>query len=79
MKLVTFKAHTEERIGALVGDKALDLTSASAVYLREAHGRENAGILAPGLIPPSMKGFLTGGEGAMEAARETLRYMEGQP
>lgn len=79
MKLVTFKAHTEERIGALVGDKVLDLTSAYAVYLREAHGRENAGILAPGLIPPSMKGFLTGGEGAMEAARETLRYMEGQP
>lgn len=79
MKLVTFKAHTEERIGALVGDKVLDLTSAYAVYLREAHGRENASILAPGLIPPSMKGFLTGGEGAMEAARETLRYMEDQP
>lgn len=79
MKLVTFKAHTEERIGALVGDKVLDLTSAYAVYLREVAGRENASILAPGLIPPSMKGFLTGGEGAMEAARATLQYMEGQP
>jgi acylpyruvate hydrolase len=79
MKLVTFKAHTEERIGALVGNEVLDLTSAYAAYLKDAEGKENASILARGLIPPSMKGFLTGGEEAMEAARSTLRYMEGKP
>jgi acylpyruvate hydrolase len=79
MKLVTFKAHTEERIGALIGDKVLDLTSAYAVYLKEAEGKENASILARGLIPPSMKGFLTGGEEAMEAAKTTLEYMKGKP
>jgi 2-keto-4-pentenoate hydratase/2-oxohepta-3-ene-1,7-dioic acid hydratase in catechol pathway len=79
MKLMTFKAHTEERIGALVGDKVLDLTSAYAVYLKEAEGKENASILARGLIPPSMKGFLTGGEEAMEAAKTTLEYMKGKP
>ncbi|MBQ04189.1 hypothetical protein CL673_05705 [Candidatus Bathyarchaeota archaeon] len=78
MKLVTFKMHTEERIGALVGAKVLDLTSAYAVYLREAHGRMNACILALGLIPPSMRAFLIGGEVAMEAARATLEYMADQ-
>jgi acylpyruvate hydrolase len=78
MKLVTFKAHTEERIGALVSDKVLDLTSAYAVYLKEAEGKENACILARGLIPPSMKGFLTGGEEAMEAPKTTLEYLNGK-
>jgi len=35
MKLVTFKVHTEERIGALLGDKVVDLNSAYALMLKE--------------------------------------------
>jgi acylpyruvate hydrolase len=76
MKLVTFKVHTEERIGALIGENILDLTSAYAVYLREVENRENAGILAYGLIPPSMKDFLNGGGMAMDAAKVTVEYLD---
>jgi hypothetical protein len=60
--LVTFKVHTEKRLGALVGDTiVVDLSSAYARYLKEEKGREdNAKRLASALIPPSMTGFLEG-------------------
>ena len=38
MKLVTFKIHTEERLGAYVGDQIVDLNSAYALYLKEVEG-----------------------------------------
>ncbi len=41
MKLVTFKVHTEERIGALHDGKVVDLNSAYALKLKEE------GVLAP--------------------------------
>jgi len=75
MKLVTFKVHTEERLGACVGDKILDLNSAYTYYLREIEGKENARGWASALIPPCMKGFLSGGEESMSAAEKTLEFM----
>jgi acylpyruvate hydrolase len=77
MKLVTFKVHTEERLGAYVGNKILDLNSAYALYIREAEGRENARGRSSALIPPCMKSFLAGGDEAMEAARKTIEYAKG--
>ena len=35
MKLVTFKVHTEERVGALHEGKVVDLNSAYALMLKE--------------------------------------------
>ena len=42
MKLVTFKVHTEERLGAQMGKRILDLNSAYARYLKEVEGKDNA-------------------------------------
>jgi acylpyruvate hydrolase len=77
MKLVTFKVHTEERLGACVGNRILDLNSTYALYIREAEGRENVRGRASALIPPCMKGFLVGGDEAMGAARKTIEYAKG--
>jgi 2-keto-4-pentenoate hydratase/2-oxohepta-3-ene-1,7-dioic acid hydratase in catechol pathway len=81
LKLVTFKIHTEKRLGALVGDAVVvDLSSAYAQYLKEEKGREdNAKRLASALIPPSMKGFLEGGAESHTAALETLEWLTGKP
>lgn len=76
MKLVTFKVHTEERLGALVGEGILDLNSAYAYYLKEVKGRENARGWATALIPTCMKGFLAGGEESLDAAKKTVEYMK---
>jgi len=76
MKLLTFKVHTDERIGVLVGDKIIDLNSAYAVYLNKVERKENAARIASALIPPNMKGFLEGGNDAMDSANKTLDYMK---
>ena len=39
MKLVTFRVHTEERVGALTGDRVVDLNSAYALKLLEKRRR----------------------------------------
>jgi len=78
MKLVTFRAHTEDRLGAYHGDRVLDLNSAYAVYLNEVEGRVNARALADAIVPPCMKGFLAGGDESMEAAKKTMDFMKGK-
>lgn len=78
MKLVTFRAHTEDRLGAYHGDGVLDLNSAYAAYLKEVEGRVNAGALADAIVPPCMKGFLAGGDESMEAAKKTMEFMKGK-
>jgi len=75
MKLVTFKVHTEERLGAYVGEKILDLNSAYAYYLKEVEGNGNARRWAAAVIPSCMKGFLAGGEKSLKAARKTIDYI----
>jgi acylpyruvate hydrolase len=78
MKLVTFKVHTEKRVGALLGDKVVDLNSAYALKLKEE------GIISPrrkanALIPNCMIGFLEGGEESKKAAEEALFYIGANP
>ncbi len=75
MKLVTFKVHTEERLGALVGENVLDLNSAYASYLKESEGRENPRLWANASVPPRMKSFLSGGEESMAAAEKAMAYV----
>jgi len=75
MKLVTFKVHTEARIGALLADKVVDLNSAYALMLKKK------GVLSPrrkadALLPQCMIGFLEGGDESMDAARKALAYAE---
>ena len=75
MKLVTFTAHTEERLGTLVGDNVLDLNSAYASYLKESEGRANPRLWANAAVPPCMKSFLSGGEESMAAAEKAMAYV----
>jgi acylpyruvate hydrolase len=75
MKLVTFKVHTEERIGALHGENVVDLNSAYALKLR-GEGKSNPRRRADALIPTPMIDFLAGGEESMEAAREAFEFAQ---
>jgi acylpyruvate hydrolase len=78
LKLVTFKVHTEERVGALLGDRVVDLNSGYALKLKEE------GVLSPrrkadAVIPNYMIGFLEGGKESLKAAKEALAYAEKNP
>ena len=75
MKLVTFKIHTEERLGAYFGNQIVDLNSAYAVYLRNIEGKESARRWSALLIPPSMKEFLESGDESVKAAKKTLDFI----
>lgn len=77
IKLVTFKVHTEDRLGAFYEDGILDLNSAYAVYLKKVEGRENSGALADAIVPSCMKAFLAGGEESMDAVKKTMEFMSG--
>jgi len=78
LKLVTFKVHTEERLGALVSDKVVDLNSAYALMLKD-QGKEFPKRHATALIPPNMIGFLEGGEEAKKTAETVLKWLEKKP
>jgi 2-keto-4-pentenoate hydratase/2-oxohepta-3-ene-1,7-dioic acid hydratase in catechol pathway len=78
MKLVTFKVHTEERLGVYAGDQIIDLNSAHALYLKEVEGRKPARRWASAVIPPDMKEFLEGGDESLKAAEKTLDFIGGK-
>jgi 2-keto-4-pentenoate hydratase/2-oxohepta-3-ene-1,7-dioic acid hydratase in catechol pathway len=75
MKLVTFKVHTEERLGAYLEDSIVDLNSAYAVYLKEVEKKNMPLRRASFLIPACMKYFLAGGDEALDAAKKTLDFV----
>ncbi|MBN2334268.1 fumarylacetoacetate hydrolase family protein [Candidatus Bathyarchaeota archaeon] len=77
MKLVSFKVHTETRVGAMLGEGVVDLNSAYALTLDK--GKDAARRYADALIPGCMVGFLEGGEESMTAARKAVAYAEKHP
>jgi acylpyruvate hydrolase len=79
MKLVTFMVHTEQRIGALVEDKVVDLNSAYALLLSENKDKAVARRHANAVIPPNMIGFLEGGEDSMQAAEKAVALAKQKP
>jgi len=68
MHLVTYSVKGNRRLGALVGDHVVDLRAAYAA----ARGADPR--FAAALFPRDMAAFLSGGELALEAAREALEY-----
>jgi acylpyruvate hydrolase len=70
--------HTEERIGAVLGNVVIDLNSAYASYL-EKKGETNPGKLADAYIPSNMIQFLSNGEKGFRAAEEAIEYYKGEP
>ena len=79
MKLVSFKVHTETRVGALHGDKILDLASGYGLMLAETHGKAYAARTASAVIPACMKDFLDGGQDSLAAAKNTIDYLRTKP
>lgn len=75
MKLVTFKVHTEERLGAYVGERIVDINSAYALYLKD-EGREYPHLRAEALAPSNMIRFLEGGEESRVAAGKALDFLK---
>ncbi len=74
MKLVTFVAGSQTRLGAKDGDQIVDLNLAYTTYLA-CQGETlpyQAGVAA---IPTDLETFLVKGDRAIEAALETLEYV----
>lgn len=77
MKLVTFEVRTPvgrfPRVGALDGERILDLNMAMARRLAD-RGEPRPRRLADALVPPSMLELLRGGASSMATAREAFDY-----
>ncbi|MHC1592176.1 MAG: fumarylacetoacetate hydrolase family protein [Candidatus Helarchaeales archaeon] len=80
MKLVQFIVSTplglQQRIGALLQDKIVDLYSAFVLYLTEETNETRPRELADLRISNSMNHFIEGGERSLEAARQALQHVE---
>jgi 2-keto-4-pentenoate hydratase/2-oxohepta-3-ene-1,7-dioic acid hydratase in catechol pathway len=77
MRLVTFQdSARRSRIGALRDDgQVVDLTTACALYLREAEDESAFYALAEVRVPPNMRAFFEGGDRSLSTARAALRYV----
>lgn len=73
MKLVTFTHKEKTRIGALEGEKVIDL-HASFLKLLESKNEVRANQIAEAYIPADMVGFLEGGVKSLEYAKEAVEY-----
>lgn len=71
MRLVTYSARGQVRLGALDDPWVIDLTRAGHLYF-ETRGVPRAAARARALLPPSMTRFLAGGEEALGAARDAV-------
>lgn len=69
MRLVTFAARGQTRVGALEGDWIVDLTRAARARYA-AQGLARPGAHARAVLPPSMAHLLAGGDEAVTLARD---------
>ena len=80
MRLVTYEIETAlgrfERLGALEGDRVVDLNFAYAWLLRR-EGEPAAYRLADAIVPAAMLAFLEVGDRAMHEARRVLKALHG--
>jgi acylpyruvate hydrolase len=76
LKLVTYTAGNEPRLGALSRDgKIIDLNRGYYAFTR-ATGRPVSARLCDATVPPEMVAFLENGDAAMEAGRAVVRFAE---
>ena len=77
MKLVTYAAPTPfgsvDRLGAIAGDRIVDLAAAYEALARD-EGGEAAAIVAAALVPPSVIELLQREEAGLDAARRALDF-----
>src|SRR5579871_2901213 len=78
MRLVTFEEphYRRNRLGIWVGnDNVVDANYAYGKMLKD-QGEDYPQRFADAFIPPDMIAFLEGGKKSMNAARETLKFVE---
>lgn len=71
MKLVSFAARGQTRIGALHGDRVIDLARSGRAYYA-SRGVSRPGPRARAFLPPSIRHFLAGGDDALALARDVV-------
>ncbi len=76
MRFVTFRIHTESRVGLVKEGRIIDLNSAYALYLRDAEAEVDARRIADTFTPPDMKAFLRTGERGLDAARKVYKFID---
>lgn len=75
MRLLTFLAGSEMRLGAELGDKVVDL-NAALVWMLEQSGELAANRLAQALLPADMLSFLQAGLRARQEGQRVLEYID---
>ena len=76
MRLLTFAARGQTRLGVEAGDWVIDLNRAARAHF-VARGASRAAAQAFALLPPTMTAFLAGGSDAMAAAKDVTGRMQG--
>ncbi len=74
MKLVTFSVAGRDRVGAVVDTHVVDLNAAYAALLVVA-GEAEPAETADRILPADMLGLIRGGDNALAATREALRFV----
>ena len=70
MRLITFSNDTgQRRIGAWAGDRIVDLSSATAAYLRDEKHESAFARLADAYVPADMRLLFCGGDSSLDMAR----------
>ncbi|HTN73351.1 MAG TPA: fumarylacetoacetate hydrolase family protein [Methylomirabilota bacterium] len=72
MKIVRF--GPDQRVGALEGERVIDLNLAFASYLRDRRGDVNAQEHADKRVPSQLEAFIVAGQAATEDARQAIEY-----
>lgn len=75
MRLVTYEVGGKSSLGVIFAGKIYDLRKSYAALLKE-QGNILAEKIAAVRIPSTMIAFIEGGEKALAAAKETLKYLE---
>lgn len=73
MKLITYKLNGIERLGALEGNKVIDLNYGYSALLA-AQGEADPNSLAQAFVPADMIQFLNCGEIALVKAQEAVSF-----
>jgi len=75
MKIVVF--GPEKRTGVLRDEGVVDITRATAKYLRERENDPNAAAVAEALVPSELGRFIEGGARALDMSEKALDYLFG--
>jgi acylpyruvate hydrolase len=77
MKLVVYGPH--RRLGIVIGDLVVDASLGYAKLLHETRDEPHPYALASAIVPEELGAFIEGGERTLEAANQTIAYLQSRP